>query len=189
MAVKRGHETSTSDPGAKQVQKKVKVADLVQNSRMERQLKASLAKTYGQQLVTLGNLRRLPASFCPTTSALTPCYAHAVRSTTAKTPSPGNLTTPGKKSNRISEGRFLGISQLLVCNPKTKWRVPTSVQSQKIESTLGRPSFQNGDPQTGRPADSAVRLPDLHRPFRCVPTFKIQRILSWLSMIGNAFDL
>jgi len=42
MAVKRGHKTSTSDPGAKQVQKKVKVADLVQNSRMERQLKAPL---------------------------------------------------------------------------------------------------------------------------------------------------
>jgi len=30
MAVKRGHETATSDPGVTQVQKRVKVADLVQ---------------------------------------------------------------------------------------------------------------------------------------------------------------
>ncbi|CAO3671358.1 unnamed protein product [Umbelopsis ramanniana] len=49
MAIKRGHETSTSDPGATPVHERVKVADLLQNSRMERQVDVHLPATDKRQ--------------------------------------------------------------------------------------------------------------------------------------------
>lgn len=53
MAIKGGHETTTSDPGVTQVQKRVKVADLVQDSRMKRGLIAPLSTNGPRQKSSL----------------------------------------------------------------------------------------------------------------------------------------
>ena len=140
-----------------------------------------MAKTYRQQVATLGDLRRLPASFHPTAISLTPCSTNAVRPTTEKTPSSRNRTTPGKESDRACDGRLPGISKLLICDPKTKWRLPTGFQSQKVKPALGCPTFQNGDPQASRPLDTATRLSDLHRPFRCVSSHPSSQNVSEIS--------